>query len=106
MTTYGQFDFTVDACEGGSEVHLVGELDLFTAPLLREGLLRLLDDGAGDVTLDMSRLDFIDSTGLSVLVGAYKRAQENGRSIVLRAPRPSARKVLEISGLDTVIPVT
>jgi len=106
VTTYGQFDFTVDAREGGSDVHLVGELDLFTAPLLREGLLRLLDDGTGDLTLDMSRLSFIDSTGLSVLVGAYKLAQQNGRGIVLRGPRPSARKVLEISGLDTVFPIT
>ena len=106
MTTYGQFDFSVHARDGGSDVHLVGELDLFTAPLLREGLLRLLDDDGGDVTLDMSRLDFIDSTGLSVLVGAYKVARENGRAIALRSPRPSARKVLEISGLDTVFPIT
>lgn len=106
MTTYGQFDFTVDACEGGSEVHLVGELDLSTAPLLREGLHRLLEGGSGDLTLDMSRLDFIDSTGLSVLVGAFKRAREDGRDIVLRAPRPAARKILEISGLDTVFQIT
>ncbi len=106
MTTFGQFDFTVDVCDGEPEVHLVGELDLSTAPLLREGLRRLLADGSGDVTLDMSRLDFIDSTGLSVLVGAYKRAREHGRGMVLRSPQPSARKVLEISGLDTVFPIT
>ena len=106
MTTAGQFDFTVAAADGRAEVHLVGDLDISTAPLLREGLLGVLAEGTNDVTLDMSRLSFIDSTGLSVLVGAYKRARHDGRAMVLRNPRPSARKVLEISGLDTVIPIT
>lgn len=106
VTTAGRFDFTVAEGDGRSEVQLVGELDISTAPLLREGLLRLLADGSGDVTLDLSRLNFIDSTGLSVLVGAYKRASESGRAVVLRSPRPSARKVLEISGLDTVFEIT
>ena len=106
MTTAGQFDFTVAATEGKAEVHVVGDLDVSTAPLLREGLLGLLAEGTTDVTLDMSGLSFIDSTGLSVLVGAYKRARHDGRVMVLRNPQPSARKVLEISGLDTVIPIT
>lgn len=106
MTTAGQFAFTVADGDGRSEVRLVGDLDISTAPLLREGLLRILADGSGDVTLDLSRLSFIDSTGLSVLVGAYKRARESGRTVVLRSPRPSARKVLEISGLDTVFEIT
>ena len=106
MTTAAQFDFVVATADGQAEVHLKGDLDIATAPLLREGLLGVLADGSGDVTLEMSELSFIDSTGLSVLVGAFKRAQENGRHMMLRSPRPAARKVLEISGLDTVIPIT
>ena len=106
MTTAGQFDFMVARREGRAEVHLVGDLDISTAPLLREGLLDLLAEGSTDITLDMAQLGFIDSTGLSVLVGAFKRARQDGREIVLRNPRPPARKVLEISGLDTVIRIT
>lgn len=92
--------------EGQAEVHLIGDLDISTAPLLREGLLDLLAEGSSDITLDMAQLGFIDSTGLSVLVGAFKRARQNGREIVLRNPQPPARKVLEISGLDSVIRIT
>lgn len=96
----------VAEAEGRAEVRLIGDLDISTAPLLREGLLSLLADGSSDITLDMAELAFIDSTGLSVLVGAFKRARQHGRDVVLRNPRPPARKVLEISGLDTVIRVT
>lgn len=106
MTTAGHFDFMVAERDGRAEVHLVGELDVSTAPLLREGLLGVLAEGSGQITLDMAELAFIDSTGLSVLVGAFKRARQDGREVVLKNPRPPARKVLEISGLDTVIRIT
>ena len=106
MNPAGQFDFMVARGNGRAEVHLIGDLDISTAPLLREGLLEVLADGSGDITVDMARLGFIDSTGLSVLVGAFKRARQSGREMVLRNPQPPARKVLEISGLDTVIRIT
>lgn len=106
MTTVPPFDFVVAERDGTAEVHLIGDLDISTAPLLRAGLLELLSSGRGDITLDMSRLGFIDSTGLSVVVAAFKRARENGREVVLRNPTPPTRKVLEISGLDTVMRIT
>lgn len=106
MTTAAPFDFVVARYENLAEVHLIGDLDISSAPLLRQGLLDLLADGSNDITLDMAGLGFIDSTGLSVVVGAYKRAREDGRRVVVRNPRPPTRRVLEISGLDTVIPIT
>ncbi len=106
MTSVPEFDFTVAEHEGSAEVHLVGDLDISTAPLLREGLLNLLGGQARHITLDMARLGFIDSTGLSVVVAAFNRARQDGREVVLRNPRPPARKVLEISGLDTVMRIT
>jgi anti-sigma B factor antagonist len=106
MTTVPPFDFVVTEHDGRAEVHLVGDLDISTAPLLREGLLSVLTGGSCDIVLDMGRLGFIDSTGLSVVVAAFKRAREDGREVVLRNPTPPTRKVLEISGLDRVMRIT
>ena len=84
----------------------MGELDLSTAPQLRDELLRLADAGAPQVTIDLSELGFIDSTGLSVIVTAMKRLRQQGGEMALRSPTPSTRKVLEITGLTEVISIS
>ncbi len=84
---------------------LVGELDLFTAPTLHEGLLGLFDAGVRSLALDLSELEFIDSTGLAELVQALKRHRESGADLVLQSPSRTVAKALEISGLDRVFTV-
>lgn len=79
-----------------------GELDLSTAPRLDKKLASLVDEGVLDVTVDLTGLDFIDSSGLHALVGGLKRVREQGGDLELRSPRPSTRKVLEITGLLSV----
>ena len=58
-----------------------------------------------ELTIDLSAMSFIDSTGLGVLVGVLKRAREAGGELRLRGPSRSARKVLEISGLSRIVTV-
>jgi anti-sigma B factor antagonist len=58
---------------------------------------------SGDVVVDLSRLSFIDSTGLNVLVDAYKRLTTSGHQMTLRAPARRVMAVLEITGLDAVL---
>ncbi|GAB3453889.1 hypothetical protein GCM10027570_33500 [Streptomonospora sediminis] len=82
-----------------------GEIDLYTAPQLHSGLAGALDDGARRLMVDMSRVEFCDSTGMSVLLSGMKRARENGGDLELVAPKPAVRKVLEVTGLDTVFTV-
>ncbi len=102
----GHFSFDlVQTCDGMATVRLVGELDLFTAPCLHDGLGDLFDDGVRTIQLDLSALDFIDSTGLAELVLALKRSRQHGGDVVLRSPTPSTSRVLEISGLDRVFTV-
>lgn len=89
---------------GRTVVELTGELDLFTAPLLRDVLLGLSGDGKYFVAVEMSSLAFLDSSGLGVLIGAAKRANAGGGGLCLAGARDNVLKVLRITGLMRVIP--
>lgn len=102
----GELQVVVSGSEPAYEIELLGELDMSTAPRLREELLRLVSDGATSVTVDLSELGFVDSTGLSVLITGLKRLREKGGDMALRSPTPSTRRVLEITGLTEVFPIS
>jgi anti-sigma B factor antagonist len=89
----------VRAADGISIAELSGELDLASAPGLREELLGLLRPGASRLVLDLSRVSFCDASGLAVLVGASHRARVLGGFLRLAAVSPSTDRVLHITGL-------
>lgn len=82
-----------------------GEIDLYTAPQLRNELVGALEEGARRLVVDMSRTEFCDSTGISVLLSAMKRARDKGGDLELVAPKPAVMKVLEVTGLDEVFTI-
>lgn len=82
-----------------------GEIDLYTAPQLRDELVGALEDGARLLVIDMSRAEFCDSTGISVLLSAMKRSRDKGGDLELVAPKPAVMKVLEVTGLDEVFTI-
>jgi anti-sigma B factor antagonist len=84
-----------DACV----VRLGGELDLYNAPQVREALGDACADSPERIVVDLSQVDFIDSTALGVLIEARTRL-ENRRAFLLAAPGLETRRALEISGLD------
>ena len=87
-------------------VALRGEIDLSTSPLLRATLTSLIDAGAHDVTVDLSEVSFVDSTGLGVLVGALQLLQaRGGDALFIRGVGPAVRRVFELTGLDAVFSV-
>ena len=102
----GDLEVIVSSLDSRHEVRLLGELDMSTAPQLRDELARLASSGAGIVTLDLSDLAFIDSTGLSVLITALKLLRQHGGELALRSPTPGTRKVLEITGLTEVFSIS
>jgi anti-anti-sigma factor len=83
----------------------VGELDHHTAHLLREPLELCLREGARKLVVDCSRLEFCDSTGLNVLLGARLKAEAAGGGVHLTAMRPAVARVFEITGADAVFVV-
>ncbi len=81
-----------------------GEVDVSTAPRLREQLATL-PVGARRVVVDLSDVTFLDSRGLGVLVAAWKKCRESGASLDLVVAKPQVAKVLEITRLDDMFTI-
>jgi anti-sigma B factor antagonist len=103
----GEPGFGVQVCSQArrSWVTLRGELDAASAPHLQQVLDQLCRDGYPEVVLDLSALEFLSAAGLTVFhrVDHHLRAA-HGR-LILHRPRPRARRVLAITGLDTVLTI-
>jgi anti-sigma B factor antagonist len=85
-----------DALGSGAILHLIGELDLATAPQLDEVMAATK---AEHIVLDLTDLSFIDSSGISLLVVALS----DQRDVTLRNPQPNVSRVLELTGLDHLV---
>ena len=86
-------------------VEVKGEVDLYTAPRLKERMADLTAQGRSQLAVDLEGVEFMDSTGLGVLIGGLKRCREAGGTLALLRPREPVRKVLTITGLDKVFPI-
>lgn len=87
-------------------VSLIGEFDMSNADRLRERLSATLDDATSvTIILDLSALDFIDSTILGLLVAADRRARRAGAVLRLAAPPPFVRRLLSLTALDTLFEI-
>jgi anti-sigma B factor antagonist len=93
----------VEQRNGGAVVRLGGELDLYNAEDIRHALGGAIDGGAVYIVVDMSEVDFVDSTALGVLIEARSKLGRDG--VLLAAPQLETRRTLEVSGLDRQLPV-
>jgi anti-sigma B factor antagonist len=93
--------FQVERRSDGTEQVLAisGELDLAAASAFEAALERALTSDAERIVLDAESLEFIDSTGLSVLVRAQQRAEQSGRQLGLINPSAQVSRLLELTGL-------
>jgi anti-sigma B factor antagonist len=94
--------FDVTITEQGDAVHVVlsGELDISSAPRLQDDLARVEAGEPATIVLDLSGLDFMDSTGLRLLIGADSRARDAGRRLVLIQGNEMVQRVLRVTRLD------
>ncbi|MFF7441650.1 STAS domain-containing protein [Streptomyces sp. NPDC008122] len=98
-------DVDVEIRDGRTAVLTVaGELDMETADRLQELLAEQFGQGRCRLVLDLSALDFMDSSGLNVLIKAVNKARESDGDLYLAAPTPAVRRILEITGVMTTIP--
>jgi anti-sigma B factor antagonist len=86
-------------------VRPAGPLDVANAPALRQRLVEVQVPAGVAVLVDLDAVEYLDSMGLGVLVGALKRARETDGELVLRCTRDRILRLLELTGLDTVLRV-
>lgn len=91
---------TTDRSGEGPRVRLEGELDLATAPHADEELRRAEAGSPARLTLDLSALSFMDSTGLRLVVAAEQRAQEAGRELYVTRGPLAVQRVFQLTGVD------
>jgi anti-sigma B factor antagonist len=96
------FDIGVEHAAGVPVISVSGDVDLYSAPELRDRLAGFADDGARRVVLDLSRVTFLDSMGLGVMLGAKKRIVANGGDLELVVSTHDIRRLLEITMLDRI----
>lgn len=86
-------------------VAVAGELDLFTAPVLRDEVRDAIKQDGAKLVLDLHQLSFMDSSGLSVLIEAWRLATGEGGGVSLAAPQAPVARILHTTGLDRRIKV-
>jgi anti-sigma B factor antagonist len=97
-------DLTIATREaaGRTVVSVGGEIDVYTAPRLREEITELVAAGTYDLVIDMSEVEFLDSTGLGVLVGGLKKVRAHDGSLQLVCSQDRLLKIFRITGLAKV----
>jgi anti-sigma B factor antagonist len=90
-----------DACL----VTVVGEVDVYTSPMLKGRLVEVIEGGCKRLVIVLDGVGFIDSSGLGVLVGALRRLKERGDDLHLVCTREQVLKIFRITGLDKVFSI-
>jgi len=86
-------------------LHLHGELDMATTPVLDQALTSALNNRATDLVVDLSCLTFMDSTGISMLLSAVQRSDQAGKAFRVRSPNRPVRKALRLTGVDRILSI-
>ena len=94
--------FRQESIAAGSDcavLQITGEVDVYTAPLLREQVIQLVDSGVRHIIADLRDVDFLDSTGLGALVGSLKQLRTHDGSFKVVASGGRALRIFQITGL-------
>ena len=86
-------------------IEVGGEIDVYTAPKLRDAMTELVDQGQYNIIVDLEKVDFLDSTGLGVLVGGLKKVRTNDGSLQLVCTQERLLKIFRITGLGKVFAI-
>jgi anti-sigma B factor antagonist len=98
-------ELVVEANGSHSVLVATGEIDLSTSAQVDSAVIAALESQASHLTLDLTRVTFLDSSGLGVIVKALKRSRESGTTFDVVASNERVLKVFTITGLDSVITI-
>lgn len=91
--------------DGATIVAVEGEIDVYTAPKLRDKISELVGEGVYHLVIDMEAVEFLDSTGLGVLVGGLKKVRAHNGSLELICNQDRLLKIFRITGLAKVFTI-
>ena len=97
-----KIDSMIDTTDNSWRVSLEGELDVSTADELKKYLHKIVDEKNIDIRLNLENLDYIDSTGLGVMIGILKRLKIENKEVYIENPKSNVRKIFNITGLDKI----
>ena len=98
-------EFAIEDRRIGDDTHVIavsGEIDLFTAPELKQRLMAPISSGVEHVIVDLTDTTFVDSSSLGVLIGAHRRLKSRGGRLVVACDNEAIVKTFRITGLDGV----
>jgi anti-sigma B factor antagonist len=96
--------FPVEVVKDVQVVTTPEEIDITNAEALRSALIKAAANGHGTLVVDMTQTQFCDSSGLHTLIAAHKRAEAEGREVLLVIPSTAVLRVFALTGMDRVIP--
>ena len=85
---------------GEVKIHISGEVDIYTSQQLKEKLYGVIDSNQSDLRIDCRELNYIDSTGLGIFVGALKKTKQFSKNIYICGLKENIKKLFIITGLD------
>ncbi|MHB1457082.1 MAG: STAS domain-containing protein [Armatimonadota bacterium] len=85
-----------------SIIVLEGEVDVYTAPQLKQQIIKILDEGKKKIIVNLEAVEYLDSTALGVLIGGLKRLREREGSLDLICTNNRMKRIFEITGLDRI----
>lgn len=91
--------------DGVTILDVVGEVDLYTAPQLAEGLRKAAEGARPLLAVNLTQVSYLDSTALRVLTESHKQVQARHGAIVVISTQPTIRRIFRITGLGAVLPV-
>jgi anti-sigma B factor antagonist len=105
VVAHVELSVSQQSVDGHPVLDVRGEVDVYSAPALRDSLSGLLDAGPKAVIVDLTEVAFLDSTGLGALVAARTRANDAGSRLLIVCDRERIVKLFRITGLDSVFEI-
>jgi len=86
-------------------IELEGEVDVYTAPQLKQQIISLIDSGVRNIVVNLESVEYLDSTALGVLIGGLKRLREREGSLDIVCANGRIKRIFEITGLDKIFDI-
>jgi anti-sigma B factor antagonist len=101
-------NLTVNTRKVGEDVRVVsleGEIDVYTSIQLKQDIAEILSSGTKFLVLNLTKVEYLDSTGLGVLIGTLKKLRENSGNLIIVGPAMRIMRIFEITGLYKIFAI-